>query len=159
MSYIEGSLKLVCGTVELTIVQFAETKFPRNRINGPGLEYADSGNPVQSGTFYEPKHQWEFTAELDAEDTNTLQRLYDYWLLTKPRPVVYIHDYTKPISEASQTRALADSATLVTLTNPSGAKEYYAKFKAQWINEPNRVKDGRYRQIACLLQELDKAAP
>ncbi len=153
-------LTIVVGSLSLSIPRFAGNREPRTRIDGPGLEYSLNGNPINTGIFYEPKHLYEFEFRGLTAEKRIIERQYAFWLRSpKPRPLIVIHDYVKPIVENSQTRALASGATLNSIAAPSGWVEYFARFSVQYLAEPTYTKDGGYWLIGLRLQELEKIAP
>lgn len=156
-----GSFKLTVGSLSFTLPKgrFTGRALPRDRIDGPGLEYSIAGNPVQTGVFYEPKSIWEMEFLATPAEEDQLLLLYNYWLLTKPHPQVILHDYTETVQEPTQARALATDSTIATLVTPSGWKEYYAQFSVHFLAKPKRTKEGQYRTISLRLQELKKIAP
>lgn len=159
MSYLPNSLNLVCGSLSLSLTRFTPGKLPRTRIDGPSGEYSLAGNSVETGVFYEPKHIYEFKTYLLPSEVETLEVIYDYWLLTKPRPSLIVQDYISPVREATQTRHLAASATLNGLSAPIGWLEYYAQFAVMFLGRPEFNFEGRYRETSVRFQELDKVAP
>ncbi len=153
-------LTIVVGTLSLSIPRFASNKEPRTRINGPGLEYSLSGTPIDTGPFFKPPHLYEFDFRATSAEKDTIERQYAFWLESaKPRPLIVIHDYIKPVIEASQTRRLATGATLNSIASPSGWVKYFAQFSVKYLAEPTYNKDGGYWLISMRLQELEKIAP
>lgn len=153
-------ITITVGTLALSIPRMANPKEPRARIDGPGLEYSLNGNPINTGTFYEPKHLYEFEFRCRPSEKLTVERQYSAWLYSpKPRPLVLVDDYIKPMQESTRTRKLAAGTSAVSIANPSGWLEYYAQFSVKYLAEPTYSRDGAFWLIGMRLQELEKVAP
>lgn len=153
-----GGLSLSLGIPGVS--PFSETSFPRERIDGPTLNYSIRGNSVEEGTAYEPKHIWQLDVILDESSLETLNTMYDYFLLTKPRPEVVIHDYVKKVREPGpRTRGLADGASSSALPNPIGWIAYYGKFQGRFTKDPKIAEEGAFYKVSFQIQETGKTEP
>lgn len=142
MAFTVGSLRLILGSYDLTIASFTNLQYPRILPKFVETTESQSGTVVLSGSSYEPKHRWQVECILSETNLNTLDAMHQYGY--KNDLELVIHDYTQEITEITQTRNTAISATV---SNDGTQDRYYARFRALFDSDITKTKRGS--KVVC----------
>lgn len=139
---MSSGLTLIYAPLTVSLTRFSDSTWPRRRIETPEISRTAWGTPNERGTSYEPPHLWQVSALVsdvratvaDFSVADQLEAMYNRWQVTGGD--IVLHDYTRDISEAVQTRALATGGTVRTLgTSPNQTVRYPAQFNVRFSGE------------------------
>jgi hypothetical protein len=159
VAYKEGTIKLVVtsGAIVRSLIldHSLDTVFPRVQVNQVSISYSQTNTPFIVGQSGSLPHLWTSKTLMTEADWQVISQMAELVKTVRPRIPVVIHDYTRLVVEVLRTRAIADDATLVVA---NGMSSYYAKFNGFFSPQPVASKEGRYRDVTIILQELLRLA-
>lgn len=136
---------LIMGDTNLsvTLITSLSPELPRIRTSLSSVEYTAQGAVAGSGSYYEPKHLWNFSFIIDIEQMKMLKAIYAEHEYRRRRLLdadVIVEDLSELYEErAPRSRALAANAPAIE-TIPPDHILYYARFKAWFTQEPRFAK-------------------
>jgi hypothetical protein len=155
-----NTLNLSIATYNLDISVFsAQGGYDRRLIDTGETEYSIYGTPLDSGTFYDPKHIWTISCFLTKEEYQALQAIFsyhdkhrrsqqDYRITLRDR----IEQYTESASTPS--RGVVPGGVVTTV---GSSISYPASFYVRMFSPAAVIQAGlRSRLATFTLKELDR---
>lgn len=144
---------LSAGSTSLTINQFTEFSFPRERIETTGVTFSAWGTPATDGTSYEPKCIWNLVALLTFDEAEILARLE---VLSRSRDLNLIDLCDRIWEIGTPTRRLAPGTTAIVRDGMSG---YFAQFNVRITQPVKQAHVRAWRRVTLQLTETVKVSP
>ncbi|MGL4618742.1 MAG: hypothetical protein ACRCZS_06740 [Chroococcidiopsis sp.] len=150
-------LTLSLAGLTVSFNKFTSSDYPRILVTPLSqVEYSASGTPSISGTLYQPKYLWNFTAFCDFTQRNLIEALaeeFDYRRRNLFDADILLEDTTALIVErAPQTRVNVGAIDTI----PGGYLAYHAAFKCALTDVPKFTQQGRLDILSLTLAETIK---
>lgn len=154
-----SGLTLRIAGLSVFLEQLTRFDLPRIRANIGQITHTSSGTPVEDGSFYEPRHIWEFQGLVTPEQQMLLSMIFSESDHRRRNQIantqVFVDDETQVYTERfPRTRKLVPGASVINQPSVDPTHvAYYARFQARFTKEPQFTWMGIYYECRFSMLE------